>query len=135
MPLKNKKARQAQAQWRADSKFFESNFIVGIENNNIDDPDYIEGSDSSDSKDGWAISLFDTQDDLIPDLTAVSDSEDEFTSGFGINVGDKRKAEAVEWVDTSDDEDAEGAEEVEAHKAAAFADDFWNRVFLKVSLL
>jgi len=26
--------------------------------------------------------------------------------------------------DTSDDEDAEGAKEVEAHKAAAFADDF-----------
>ena len=32
MPLKNKKARQAQAQHAADSKFFESNFInTGIE--------------------------------------------------------------------------------------------------------
>jgi len=43
--------------------------------------------------------------------------------------GDKRKAEAAECVDTSDDKDEEGAEDAEAHKAAAFADDFWNKDF------
>ena len=61
MPLKNKKAWQAQAQHAADSKFFESNFInTGIEKKIIDDPDYVEGcddSDGSDSEDGWAVSV------------------------------------------------------------------------------
>jgi hypothetical protein len=131
MPLKNKKARQAQAQRAANSKFFGTNFIDGIKNNNIDDPDYIE-DDSSDSEDGWAVSLFDNQEEPIPDLADVSDSEDE--SASGANAGDKRKAGAAEWVDTSDDEGEEGAEEAEAYKAAAFADDFWNKVFQKVSL-
>ena len=55
IPLKNKKAWQAQAQCAADSKLFRSNFINGIEKNIIDDPDYVEGcgnSDGSDSEDG-----------------------------------------------------------------------------------
>ena len=109
MPLKNKKARQAQAQHAADSKFFGSNLINGIEKNIIDDPDYVEScdnSDGSDSEDGWAVSLFDTQENSIP---CVSDLEDE--PAPGVNAGDKRKAEAAECVDTSDDKDEEGAED------------------------
>ena len=133
MPLKNKKAWQAQAQHAADSKFFGSNFINGIEKNIIDDPDYVEGcddSDGSDSEDGWAVSLFDTQENSIP---CVSDLEDE--PAPGANAGDKRKAEVAKCVDTSDDEDEEGVENAEeAHKAAAFADDFWNKVFQRVNL-
>jgi len=53
--------------------------------------------------------------------------EDELAPGA--NAGDKRKAEAAECVDTSDEEDEEGAKDAEAHKAAAVADDFWNKVF------
>ena len=62
----------------------------------------------------------------------MSDLEDE--PAPGANAGDKRKAEAADWVDTSDNEDEEGAEDAEAHKAAAFANDFWNKVFQRVNL-
>jgi len=64
MPLNKKKGRQAQAQRPADNNFLGTTLLCnGIENNSIDDPDYIaNGIYGSASEDRWVVSLFDTQE-------------------------------------------------------------------------
>ena len=139
MPLKSKKARQAKSQRIQGEKFFKKGFIDYLDDRN--DPDWVgkEGSDSDsefEGDGGWAVSISERG---MPDLTDMSDSEDEGEDVVEVRNatgGTKRKVaidKKFSAGDSSDDENEEGVEDAEARHILSQAEVFWKEQFSKVS--
>ena len=138
MPLKSKKACQAKSQRIQGEKFFKKRFIDHLDDRN--DPDWVgeEGLDSDlefEGDGGWAMSILGRG---MPDLTDMSDSEDEGEDVVEVRnvTGSTKRKVAIDKElsagDSSDDENEEGVEDAEACQILNQAEVFWKEQFSKV---